>query len=308
MTVNDKNAAAELDQFFTRKDVAARCWRDLQKTIARFAHGGEDLFFVEPSAGDGSFYDLLPDGKRLGLDIAPQRKEFKRVDFLQPRRIVKRAGSRVVVVGNPPFGKRGKLAVAFCKRAAEFADTVAFIVPVIFQKFFIHKQMPEGWRLVLSNRLDKDAFYTPDGKIFGAQCVFQVWTKCDMRGGGDLRVFAPPPISHKDFQMWQYNNTTGALKMFKNKFDFAVPSQGWQDYGRREYKARDCEKTKQWMLFSGNDKTVVERLHDEMDYAALAIKNTTSIPGFRKGDIVAEYGRLYDSAEDSAFSCLARAA
>ena len=78
------------------------------------------------------------------------------------------------------------------------------------------------------------------------------------------------------------------LKVFENNFEFAVPCQGWQDYARRETDPRKCEKQKQWILFAPNNKDVFSRLY-EMDFSNLAMKNTTIIPGFRKGDIVQEY-------------------
>lgn len=280
----------ELDQFFTRADVAAQCFGALSETLAKLTPANPQWFFVEPSAGDGAFYDLLPPQRRLGLDIAPRRPEFARADFLTARGITNTPSAQTVVVGNPPFGTRGRLAVDFCRRAAEIADTVAFIVPVIFRKYFIHKQMPEGWRLALTQEIGRQAFYTPDGKPFGVNAEFQVWTKYP--GEENKRVFTPPPIAHPDFKMRQYNNTKAALKHFDAPFDFAVPCQGWQDYSRRETRADKCEKNKQWILFDAPDKKIRARLREELNFKELALKHTTSVPGFRKGDVVAEYSRV----------------
>ncbi len=281
-----------LDQFFTHKTAAARCWRTLRRVLAKLNGGGEDLFFVEPAAGDGVFYDLLPAERRLGIDIAPRRNEFVRADFLKRPLVLPHTPRRTVVVGNPPFGVRGKTAVEFFRRAAGMAETVAFIVPVIFRKYFIHKQLPKRWRWIFSEGLPRDSFWTPDGKNAVVNTEFQVWTTLPNKFS-DMRLFVPPPIRHDDFQIWQYNNTREALKAFKEGFDFAVPCQGWQDYTRRETRARDCEKHKQWMLFAPANPLVHKRLHRGIDYAQLAMRNTTSVPGFRKGDIVQEYIRRY---------------
>ena len=225
------------------------------------------------------------------MDIAPRRHDFLCADFLTPR-VWNHPRRQTIVIGNPPFGKRGKMALAFFVRAAQMADIAAFIVPVIFRKYFIHKQMPKGWRWIFAKQLPRDAFQTPDGKSAAVNTEFQVWTKYQT-GGEDGRLFAPPPIRHDDFRLWQYNNTPDALKVFNEKFDFAVPSQGWQDYARRETNPRKCEKHKQWMLFAPTNKKARKRLYDEIDYAQLAAHNTTSIPGFRKGDIVCEYTRRF---------------
>lgn len=286
-----------LDQFFTKKDVAESCWKDLcliLRTLTSREIG--ELFFIEPSAGDGAFYDLLLVGKEhcIGIDIVPRRGEFLACDFLTWNPAPHPATRQnIVVIGNPPFGKRGKMAVQFLNHAAEIADTVAFIVPVIFRKYFIHKQIDPELRWIHSTKLRRDAFWTVQKKTYTVNTEFQVWTRLP-NSYEDKRLNAPPPISHRDFYIWQYNNTKEALKVFKNDFDFAVPSQGWQDYTRREEDANRCEKHKQWMLFKAFSPKVRDRLHKEIDYDELAKKNTTSIPGFRKGDLVQEYIHRYD--------------
>lgn len=279
-----------LDQFFTHPDVAARCWRRLLPVLRKLTGKTKDeLFFIEPSAGDGAFYDLFPGGKGhcLGMDLAPRRPEFIRGDFLQWNYRPRRPRKNVVIVGNPPFGTRGDLAIRFVNKAATLADTVAFIVPVIFRKYLVHKKITKGLRLVHATDLRRDAFWTDQKERYAVNTEFQVWTRLDS-SHEDMRLFSAPPIRHRDFEMWQYNNTREALKVFRNDFDFAVPCQGWQDYTRRETDAKKCEKKKQWILFGPRSTEVKEKL-DRIDYAELAMRSATAIPGFRKGDVVREY-------------------
>lgn len=281
------------DQFYTKPETARACWRSLLPVARKLtgeAAGG--LFFIEPSAGEGVFYNLLPADRRAGIDIDPKCAGIMRRDFLKCRYKAPIARERVVVVGNPPFGKRGKLAVDFVNKAFTLADTVAFIVPVIFKKYFIHKQIEPGARLVSATRLDRFAFRTATKPDYPVNTEFQIWTR--LPGYADMRKTAPPEITHPDFVMYQYNNTREALKLFANSFDFAVPCQGWQDYTRREHKAEDCEKHKQWMLFKANCATAYKRLFSELDFADLSMKYTTTTPGFRKGDVVQEYRDCYD--------------
>lgn len=282
-----------LDQFFTRPDTALLCWMSLQPVLRELTGRDErDLCFIEPGAGDGAFYDLFPPAAaRIGLDIAPRREEFAKCDFLQWRKKLPAPRRDIVVVGNPPFGSRGKIAAAFFNQAAQIADTVAFIVPVIFRKHFIHKQLREDFMWIYRAALPRDSFCTDAKERYAVNTEFQIWTRLPT-ARENMRLFSPPPISHPDFIMHQYNNTKAALRVFDEKFDFAVPSQGWQDYSRRETDAAKCEKHKQWMLFRAADKKVRARLYRGIDYAALAQKNTTTIPGFRKGDVVREYESL----------------
>ena len=110
----------------------------------------------------------------------------------------------------------------------------------------------------------------------------------------NLRLVQPPTINHNDFEMWQYNNTKEALKVFKNKFDFAVPRQGYNDYKRRETSPDDCEKTKQWILFKARDRNTLNRLKG-IDFTELS-QNNTITPGFGKADVVKEYERILDGS------------
>ena len=64
------------------------------------------------------------------------------------------------VLGNPPFGYRAWLALAFINHSAIFADYIGFILPMAFQsdgkgspKFRV-----KGAELILSTRLPSNAF------------------------------------------------------------------------------------------------------------------------------------------------------
>ena len=285
-----------LDQIFTKPYVATLCWDSLCSILPKLTGKTiKDLYFIEPSVGDGVFFDLLPYGQRIGIDIIPRRKEFIGTDFLtwNPHPFLCKK-SDTIIVGNPPFGKRGKMAVDFFNKASQIADTIAFILPVIFRKYFIHKTLSNDFRWIYSTSLPRQAFWTDKKSTYEVNTEFQVWTRlCSSHK--NLRLFSPPPLQHDDFQFWQYNNTVQALSVFENDFDFAVPSQGWQDYSRREINSDKCEKTKQWMLFKPCNENVYDRLHDDIDYEELAFKSATSIPGFRKGDLVQEYIFRYES-------------
>ncbi len=240
--------------------------------------------FVEPAAGSGAFYSLLPEGRRTGIDLDPRADGIKQANFFTWR---PKPAANIVVVGNPPFGRRGRTAVDFVIRSLSFAETVGMILPMTFARYEGQKHIPAEVRLAYSRRLDADSFILPDGSPYSVRTVFQVWTR--RSGSPDLRVRRPLPTSHPDFTMWQYNNTPEALRHFDQPFVFAVPCQGWQDYGRRETKAEACEKSKQWMLLRPLKKTAHRVLHDVLDYHTLAHNSQTATPGFRKGTLVQAY-------------------
>ena len=275
-------AKSDLDQFYTTSKCAERCFEAL---LAKLPIAETEAHFIEPSAGDGAFYDLLPKHRRCGIDMVPRHKNVRQADFLEWRPRRGRRANRVVV-GNPPFGKRGDMAARFLCRAAEMADTIGFIVPMCFRKFAIQKKLPPDLRLVRQMRLRKTDFRLPDGSPYKINTEFQIWTRGE--GGQDLRRTAPEPIRHPHFVMHQYNNTKEALVVFEKEFDFAVPCQGWQDYTRKETDPDACEKNKQWMLLRGLTRRYRRNL-ERIDYKRLAMRTPTMVPGFRKCDLVMEY-------------------
>ena len=243
---------------------------------------------MEPSAGDGVFFDLLPNGRRIGLDLAPRRSSVEEMNFFdfQPETL---ANEDVAVIGNPPFGKRGSLAVDFMLKAAEFSVFIGFILPMCFTKYRTQSRIPASWHLVASDALPPDSFILPDGKPYKVNSVFQIWT-CKDVGLPDLRA-AKPEISHADFLLYQYNNTRAAEKYFEEDYDFAVVCQGWKDIGRKETRVTRKDWNKQWMLVKCVKQSAM-RVFDRIDFSGLAKKAYTTVPGFRKHELVAAYKEM----------------
>ena len=110
----------------------------------------------------------------------------------------------------------------------------------------------------------------------------------------NLRLTDPPAIQHDDFEMWQYNNTQEARKVFSNNFDFAVIRQGYNDYSRRETSPSKCELNKQWILFKARNREVLKTLK-HIDFTELS-QNNTITPGFGKADVVKEYAKVLNES------------
>lgn len=60
----------ELDQFYTNTDVALKTFEKTKSFINDL--DVEFDYWLEPSAGNGSFYALLPEKNRVGVDIDPK--------------------------------------------------------------------------------------------------------------------------------------------------------------------------------------------------------------------------------------------
>lgn len=168
--------SVSLDQFFTRAEIASRCYQSLLKCMEADNAPLDDYNFIEPSAGGCSFYNLLPAERRTGIDILPLRDELICEDFLSwtPMR-----EERLAVIGNPPFGYRAWLALAFVNHAAKFADYIGFILPMAFQSD--GKGSPKhrvfGAKLVHSETLPPDSFTDAQGKPVKINALWQIWER-----------------------------------------------------------------------------------------------------------------------------------
>lgn len=164
----------EKDQFFTSKDTAQYCLNKTYEVLQQWGVNISEYQFIEPSAGDGSFYNLLPENCRTGVDIEPKCDGVEKSDFLTWRPQT----SKNICVGNPPFGLRGHLALKFINHAAEFSDFVCFILPQLFGSDGKGscKGRVNGLNLIHSEIVDS-SFYYPEGKEVKVNVVFQIWSK-----------------------------------------------------------------------------------------------------------------------------------
>jgi len=167
------NAKDPQDQYYTRRDVARHCLAAFRKAAKANRYDLRGHTYLEPSAGEGCFTDLLPPGRCLALDIDPRAHNIRKADFLTwtPQK------GKYAVIGNPPFGVRGATALAFVNRAALFADIVGFILPMTFSSNGKGGAMTrvKGLRLLHSEELPPGSFYSAAGGERGINTVFQVW-------------------------------------------------------------------------------------------------------------------------------------
>ena len=235
-----------LDKFYTQEHVAKQCFEFLHSQL----NISENAIYLEPSAGAGSFINLL--SHYIALDIAPEDDRIKKQDYLK----YEVDKENFITIGNPPFGNRSKLAIDFFNKAATMSDVIAFILPVSFMKWSVQKNLNKDFKLIFSQILEPNSFIF-SGKDCSIRCCFQIWTRCS--SDVDLRLKKAPPTTHKSFEMWQYNNTIGARKYFdkqRYKWDFAVVRQGFYDYNHIILQENELNPKIQYIFFKAyDDKT-----------------------------------------------------
>ena len=182
------NNARALDQFYTHPYVSEIFFK---KLISLLPNALENRF-IEPSAGNGAFSDLLlSSGLDFeALDLDPRKPYIKQQDFFDYSPVD--SDKKIVVVGNPPFGKNASLALRFFNKSSEFCDVIAFILPATFKKQSIQKKMALNFHLVHEEDTPYNSFIF-EGNSYNVPCVFQIWEKRD----GE-RVYSSPP-STSDF-------------------------------------------------------------------------------------------------------------
>ena len=151
------------DKFYTNDDVARICVNNIDLSPY-------DLI-IEPSAGGGSFSKLL---NCISYDIEPTSDGIIKQDFLT---LEKPKCKNLLIIGNPPFGERSKLAKAFIKKSIEIgASTIAFILPNTFNKLSNQKIFPVNWKLLKILPLNRDSFNI-NGTLYHVPCSFFVWSR-----------------------------------------------------------------------------------------------------------------------------------
>jgi len=270
------------DQFFTPPDLVRRCWGAFRLVVP------EDLEryqFIEPSAGDGSFLKVLPTGT-IALDIEPRHEAVTHQDFLTWTA----PPGRYIVFGNPPFGLRGHLALAFMNHAAEFADYVCFILPQLFEsdgKGSPRKRV-QGLNLIHSEPLS-GMFYTPDEKKVKINGVFQIWS----RHRSDPK-FALRDTSTSVARVYSLSDG-GTVATTRNKgmivaCDVYLPSTCFGRDAMRVYDSFDeLPGRKGYGIVFQNNKTEFIARARSIDWASVSFLSTNSALNLRTSIIQAQF-------------------
>ncbi len=113
------------DKYYTDVEIANHCW-----DVVLYLFGCHNFSeIIEPSCGDGAFYNHPQIKPHFGYDIEPEFKDeyVLKADFLKTD--IEYLQGRLII-GNPPYGDRMSLARKFFKKAVSIGDYIAFILPI----------------------------------------------------------------------------------------------------------------------------------------------------------------------------------
>ena len=150
--MNNKNI--ELDKYYTKKKVVINCLKELNFNNYDFV--------IEPSAGNGAFLNEIKHKNKIGFDIEPEAKNIIKMDWFKYK--INKKYKKVLIVGNPPFGKNNYLSLKFLKYSFKFnnVNTIAFILPNVYKKHTKQRIIPNNWYINKIISLDKYSFILGD--------------------------------------------------------------------------------------------------------------------------------------------------
>ena len=251
-------ADVRFDQYYTRPDVAKHFYRIFKQHFDPASY-----LMVEPSAGTGSFYKLLPPGS-LAYDVDPKHPGIIKADFLT---VVIKSSRPRAIIGNPPFGKNASMAVKFFNHAARQADVIALIVPRSFRKASIENRLDPSFHLVREEVVPDNAFLFR-GKPYNVPAVFQIWERRSVP-----RQLRPVGTRHPDFEF-----TIPALA------DFVIQRVG----ARAGRVHRDFTRSPNSHYFIKAIAPGVEGIMRKLNFASV-VGNVAGNPSLSRSEIVALY-------------------
>ena len=159
----------KLDKYYTNIN-------KIKKIIGRL---NKNYFYIEPSAGDGAFIEILKEKgcEFKAYDLAPNHKDIEQKDFFNVTIEKSSKHTKTIVIGNPPFGKNSSLAIKFFNHAASFeVDEIRFIVPKTFKKTSVQNRLNKYYHLVKTIDLPYKSFIL-DGEEYDVPSCWQIWKR-----------------------------------------------------------------------------------------------------------------------------------
>ena len=278
----------EKDQFFTPDTTAKHCYSKFLEVLNKYKDY-ENYTFIEPSAGNGCFLKILPSDKRIGLDIEPRFDEIIKQDYLdwEPEAI---ENNKYVVIGNPPFGLRGQLALKFINHSSKFSDYVCFILPQLFESDGkgVPRKRVIGLNLIHSEKLDTE-FESPNGNNIKVQCIFQIWSKFQTNNNYVINNTSNNNIKIYSLSDGGSPSTTRNKKMFY-KCDAYIPSTCFGKDNMKCYETFDTLPRKKGygIVFIKDKEKNLEKFKN-IDWSNIAFLSTNSAYNIRSSQITDKF-------------------
>lgn len=272
---------AGLDKFYTIPSISEKC---LATIGSKYDWSMWDLV-IEPSAGNGSFLTRIPTEKKIGIDILPEHEDILKQDFLtyNPSADL----GKILVVGNPPFGRVSSLAIKFFNHAAKWADVIAFIIPKTFRRVSVHNKLDTSFHLVYDEDIPMHpcSFSPP----MMAKCCFQIWEKTNQ-----IRPMVELSTIHTDWEFLGFGpKDAKGQPTPPDGADFAIRA-----YGGKCGEIKDIDlqtlrpKSWHWIKCTTIERNTLIQRFKTLDYT-LSL-DTARQNSIGRGELVRLYSEAYN--------------
>jgi hypothetical protein len=284
-TKNAKDVREEgLDKFYTIPSYSKKC---IDKVFELYEKSSFDLI-VEPSAGDGSFFNQLECDNKIGIDISPENTNILKMDFFDylPHSHMNIINN-ILVIGNPPFGKISSIAIKFFNHSAKWANVIAFIIPRTFRRPSVQNKLNNMFHLIYDEDVStKPCCFTPQMMV---KCCFQIWKRKEIE-----RPFIYLPTKHKDWEFLSF----GPIDEYgqptpPDGVDFAIRAYGGKVGEIEKIKLSELRpKSWHWIKSNINKEELINRFN-QLDYSDSL--NTARQNSMGRGELVRLYNDFINS-------------
>ena len=265
-----------LDKFYTKPEIVEMC-------ISRIKDWDTWDLVVEPSAGSGNFFEQIPSVRKYGMDIKPECGTIDTLDFFEYTPSI---SGKILVIGNPPFGKNSSLAVKFFNHAAQWAERIAFVIPRTFRRTSIQNQLNMSFHVIHDEDIPiRPCSFEP---VMSVKCCFQIWEKRDT-----VRKFVKLPTTHEDWDFLPFGPKDDRNQPTPPEgADFALLAYGG-DCGRIQTYNLENLRPKGWHWIKSNiNVDILKKRFESLDYSIS--KDTARQNSIGKSDLVYLYSNKSD--------------
>jgi hypothetical protein len=168
-----------LDKFYTKPEIVGLCLDTIDCGLYDY--------IIEPSVGSGAFFNKINHSNKIGIDLKPELTHISSTDIIITHDFLTWELNKfpypknILIIGNPPFGRNGSLALKFIKKACQLGADIAFILPRGYKKQSVYDKIPLNYEKTFEIDLPYNSFYYNDVD-YDVPCVWQIYKK-----GKDVR-------------------------------------------------------------------------------------------------------------------------
>lgn len=293
------------NEFFTKKEIAKYCFDSFMNFLKIHKINPKHYVFIEPSCGDCSFYNLMPDHSRIGIDLEYKNTPILHKNFLDY--YPKDSNKKYAMVGNPPFGLRGNLALRFLNHGSNFADFIAFILPPLFDSDGkgSPKKRVQNLELAHSEKLPLNSFTYPNGKEVAVATLFQIWVSKKLLETGEIDMQIKERKTCREYIKIYSLSDGGSPSSTRNKnmldkCDIYLPSTCFHSKTNPQMKAyklfESLPHRRGYGIVILKEKAKIKEILTKIDWEKVSFLGTNSSLNLRSSlieDAIVEYG-FYD--------------